>query len=46
MHTRNNITSIHRIVILDEPESVHELDFGDVTGSMSFEMFLNIFLGN
>ena len=44
--TRNNIASIHRILVLDEPESVHELDLGDLTSAMSGEVSFDVGLGS
>ena len=43
--TRNHITGIHRIIILDEAEAVHELDLGDVTSAV-LEVALDVFLGH
>lgn len=43
--TRNHISSIHGILILDESKAVHELDLLDCTGAMSGEMGLNVSLG-
>ena len=43
--TWNNITGIHGIFILNEAEAIHELDLGDLAGSMGLEMGLNVGLG-
>ena len=44
-HTRYNITSIHRILVLNEAEAIHELDLSDLTSAMRCEVGLNIGLG-
>jgi len=43
--TRNYISCIHRIIILDEAKAIHKLDLGDVTRTI-LEMALNVFLGH
>lgn len=43
--TRNYISGIHGILVLDESKAVHELDLLDCTGAMSGEMGLNVSLG-
>lgn len=43
--TRNYISSIHGILVLDESKAVHELDLLDRTGAMGGEMGLNVSLG-
>jgi hypothetical protein len=45
-HTRDNIASIHRILVLDEAEAVHEFDLGDLSGAMGIEVGLDISLGS
>jgi len=45
MEGRNDIAGIHRILILNETEAVHELDLGDLSGAMSVEVALDICLG-
>jgi len=42
MLTRDNITSIHGVFILDEAEAIHELDLRDFAGAMGSEVLLNI----
>ena len=42
--TRNHISRIHRIIILDEAEAVHQLDLCDVTSAMSLEVGLDVLL--
>ena len=44
--TRDNILSVHGILVLDETEAVHQLDLGDFSGSMSRKVSLNIGLGS
>ena len=44
-HTGNHIAGIHRILVLDESEAIHELDLGDLSGAMSIEMGLDISFG-
>jgi hypothetical protein len=44
--TRDDITSIHSILIFDEPEAIHELDFRDLSGTMGVEVRLHISLGS
>jgi len=43
--TRNNVTSIQRILVLDEAEATHKLDLGDLSGAMFGKVGLNIGLG-
>lgn len=40
--TRDDITSIHSILILDESEAIHELYFGDLSGAVGIEVRLHI----
>lgn len=44
--TRHHVPSIQRIIVLDEPEAVHQLDFGDVASSILGEVGLDVFLGD
>ena len=44
--TRNDIARIHRILVLNKAEAIHELDLGDFTGAMGVEVVLNIGLGS
>lgn len=44
--TRNDISSIHRILVLDEPESVHQLDLCDLPGAMATKVFLDVLFGH
>jgi len=44
--TRYNIAGVHGILVLDEAEAVHQLDFRDLTRPMGTEVFLDILLGN
>lgn len=43
--TGHNVTGIHRILVLDEAEPVHELDLSDFAGAMGREMGLDVSLG-
>lgn len=43
---RDNILSVHGILVLDETEAVHQLDLGDFSGSMCRKVSLNIGLGS
>jgi hypothetical protein len=40
--TRDNIASIHGILVFDESKSVHELDLGDLSCAVSVEMCLDL----
>jgi hypothetical protein len=44
--TRNNITGIHGILVLDESKAIHELDLGDLSSAMSVEMGLDVGFGS
>lgn len=44
--TWHNVTRIHRVLILDEAETVHQLHLCDVSGAMLCEMRLDIGLGS
>lgn len=44
--TRDNITGIHGILVFDKSKAVHELDFGDLAGTMGGEVSLNVGLGS
>lgn len=41
-----DIARIHRILILDEAEAIHELNLGDLTRAMSVEVVFNIGLSS
>lgn len=43
--TRDYVASIHSILIFDESEAIHELDFGDLPGAVGVEVRLHICLG-
>jgi hypothetical protein len=45
MECRDNITSVHCVLVLDEAKSVHELDLSDLTSAMRLEVALDICLG-
>lgn len=44
-HTRNDVSRIEGVVILNEAEAIHEFDLGDIAGSF-LEMTLDVFLGD
>ena len=44
--TWNDIARIHSILVLNEPESIHELDLGDIAGAVSVEMCLDSGFGS
>ena len=43
--TRNDVARVHRVLVLDEAEAIHELDLGDLASAMGREMGLDIGLG-
>ena len=43
--TRYHIPSIQRVIVLNEAEAIHELDLGDVSGTI-LEVVLDVFLGD
>lgn len=43
--TRNNIAGVHGILVLDETKAVHELDFGNLAGSVSRKVGFHVGLG-
>lgn len=43
--TRYDVARIHRVLVLDKPESIHELDLGNLSGSMGRKMGFKITLG-
>lgn len=45
MESRNDVTRIHRVFVLDEAEAVHELDLCDLAGAVSLKVGLDIGLG-
>jgi hypothetical protein len=45
MESRNDVTSIHSILVLDETKAVHELDFSDLAGAMGLEVAFDFRLG-
>lgn len=44
--TWHHVPGIHGVLVLDESETVHELDLGYFTGSMGGEVLFNIGLGS
>jgi hypothetical protein len=46
MECRHNIAGIHWVLVLDEPEAVHELYFGNFSSAMSREVSLDVGLGS
>jgi len=45
MECRDNITSVHCVLVLDEAKSIHEFDLSDLTSTMRLEVALDICLG-
>jgi hypothetical protein len=43
---RYDVARVHGIFVLDEPKSVHELDFGNLASAMSRKVTLDILLGD
>ena len=43
--TRDNITGIHGILVLNEAKAIHELDLSDFAGAVGLEMSLDFCLG-
>lgn len=43
--TRDNVAGVHSVLILDEAETVHELDLRDLAGAMGSEVLFDIGLG-
>lgn len=46
MESWNNIAGIHWVLVLDETEAIHKLNFGDFSGSMSREVSLDVGFGS
>ena len=46
IRTRYDIARIHRVLVLDEPEAIHEFNLRDFAGAMGVEVVLNIGLGS
>lgn len=44
--TRDDITGIHRILVLDEAEAIHELHLSNLPGAMGRKVGLDIGLGS
>lgn len=45
MESRNDIARIHGVLVLDEAEAIHELDLGNLTGSVGLEVGFDVCLG-
>lgn len=43
--TRNDVTRVHSVLVLDEAKTVHELDLSDLAGAMGLEVALDFRLG-
>ena len=43
--TRNDVTRVHGILVLDEAKAVHQFDLSDLTGAMGLEVALDFCLG-
>lgn len=46
MLTWNNIARVHRVLIFDEAESIHQLDLGNFASAMGRKVSFNIGLGS
>ena len=46
IRTRNHIARVHRVLVLNETEAIHELNLGDLAGAMGVEVVLNIGLSS
>ena len=46
MLTRNNIARIHRILVFDEAESIHQLNLGNLASAMGREVSFDVGLGS
>jgi hypothetical protein len=44
--TRDNVAGIHGVLVFDETKAVHQLDFGDLAGTMGGEVGFDIGLGS
>lgn len=40
--TWNNITRVHRVLVFDEAETIHQLDFHNFAGAMGTEVILDV----
>jgi len=45
MESRNDVASIHSILVFDKTEAIHKLDLGDLACAMSIEVGFNIRFG-
>jgi flagellar biosynthesis regulator FlaF len=45
MESRNDITSIHGVLVLDETETVHQLDLSNFASAVSLEVAFDVCLG-
>jgi len=43
--TRDDISRVHRVLVLDEAEAIHQLDLGDLSRAMGRKVSLDIGLG-
>lgn len=43
--TWNNITRVHRILVLNEAEATHELDLSDLASAMAVKVLFDVLLG-
>ena len=43
--TRDDISRVHSILVLDKAKAVHELDFGDLARAMSRKVIFDISFG-
>lgn len=45
MESRNYVTRVHCILVLDEAEAIHQLNLSDLAGAVGLEMGLYLGLG-
>jgi hypothetical protein len=41
----DNVPGVHGVLVLNEPEAIHQFDFGDFASTMSGEMRLDVSFG-
>jgi len=44
--TRNNISRVHRVFVLDEAEAIHDLDLCNFGRAMRAEVIFDVLLGD
>jgi hypothetical protein len=45
MEGRNDVTSVHGVLVLNEAEAIHELDLSNLASAMGLEVALDVCLG-